>query len=148
MQTVLNAPHIFTPDKIPIISHHESQQLREITSPMLQKLDKLKSRLAMRLNSMDVDSLLHLHSTSQNSQTYSFWHTIVIILISLVMLLGILYVFIRVYFDKLKCHTVKTQDSERNDSLQTPTQQAQAEPKERQNEQNILFSSYSLQHEK
>jgi hypothetical protein len=64
------------------------------------------------------------------------------------MLLGILYIPIIVYFDKLKCYTVRTQDTEGNDSLQTPTQQPQAEPRESQNEQNILFSSYSLQQAK
>jgi hypothetical protein len=119
----------FTPAKIPIFSQHESQQLREMTPPTLQKLDNMKSRLATRLHTMDVDSLLHLHRTSQNSQTHLFWHTIVIILISFLILLGILYVFIRAYLDKLKCYTVKTPDTECNKSPQTSTQQPQAEPR-------------------
>jgi hypothetical protein len=35
MQTELENPHIFLPDKVPIISEHESYQLQELTVPTL-----------------------------------------------------------------------------------------------------------------
>jgi hypothetical protein len=60
-QTKLDVPQIFLPHRVPIISQHESHQLRELTPPTLQVLDNLNSRLATTLHSMDVDSLFHMH---------------------------------------------------------------------------------------
>jgi len=84
MQTELNTPHIFLPDKVPIISQHESHQLQELTMPTLQALDSIQSHLASPLHSIDIDSLLHMHQTSRNSQTEIRWHKIVIILIAII----------------------------------------------------------------
>jgi len=69
MQTERDTPHIFTPDKVPIISPHESQKLHEVTIPTLQRLDNLNSRLATSLHTIDIDSLIHVHQSSQSSQT-------------------------------------------------------------------------------
>jgi len=41
MQTELNTPPSFLPDKVPIISPHESHQLQELTMPTLQALDNI-----------------------------------------------------------------------------------------------------------
>jgi len=69
MQTQINTPHTFLPDKVPIISPHESHQVQEITMPILQALDSILSHLTTPLHSIDIDSLLHMHQTSRNSQT-------------------------------------------------------------------------------
>jgi hypothetical protein len=69
MQTGLHTPHIFLPDKVVIISQHESHQLQELAPPTLQALDNLQSHLTTPLHSIDVDSLLHMHQTLQKSQT-------------------------------------------------------------------------------
>ena len=79
MQTERDTPHIFMPDKVPIISPHESQQLHEMTIPTLQRLDNLNSRLATSLHTIDIDSLMHVHQGSQSSQTEIHWHKIAII---------------------------------------------------------------------
>ena len=73
MQTELNTPHIFLPDNVPIISPYDSQQLHEITMPTLQARDNIQSRLATPLHSIDIDSLMHMHLSSQCSQTEIRW---------------------------------------------------------------------------
>ena len=147
MQTELNTPHIFLPDKVPIISQHESHQLPELKIPTLQALDSIQSLLATPLHSIDIDSLLHMHQTSRKSQTEIRWHTIIIILISAISLLGLLYFLLRSHFDKLRCATTKTQDTVCATSPQTPFQkQRTPEPRPRDTERNVVFSSYALQH--
>jgi len=139
MQTELDTPHIFLPDKVPVISPYESQQLHELTMPTLQALDNIQSRLAMPLHSLDIDSLMHVH---QSSQTEIHWHTIAVILTTIIVLLGLVYFLLRSHFDKLWCAATKTLDPE---SATSPQQHRTPEPRPRDTEQNVLFSSYTLQ---
>jgi len=120
-QTELNKPHIFLPDKVPIILQYESHQLQELTTPTLQALNSVQSNLATPQHSIDVDSLLRMHETSRKSQTEIRLHTIV--LITIIALLGLLYFLLRSHFDKLRCATTKTQDTACATSPQTPLQQ-------------------------
>jgi len=142
MQTELDTPHIFLSDKVPIISPHESQQLHEITMPTLQRLDNIQSRLATPLHSIDIDSLMLMHQNLQNSQTEIRWHTIAIILTTIVVLLGLGYFLLRLHFDKLRCAATKTLDTESATSRQ---QHRNQEPRPRDTEENVVFSSYALQ---
>jgi len=87
MQTELNTPRMFLPDKVPIISPYESQQLHELTMPTLQALDNIQSSLATPLHSIDIDSLMHVHQSPQSSQTEIRWHPIAIILTTIIVLL-------------------------------------------------------------
>ena len=90
MQTERDTPHIFLPDKVPIISTNESQQLHEMLMPTLQTLDNIQSPLATPQHSIDIDSLMHVHPSTQGSQTEIRWHTIAIILTtSIVIRIGI-----------------------------------------------------------
>jgi hypothetical protein len=147
MQTELDTPHVFLPDKVPIISQHQSHHLQELTMPTLQALGNLQSRLATPLHTIHVDSLLHLHHTSRKSQTEIRWHKIVLNLITITLLLGLLYFIIRSHFDKLRCATTKTQDTESAKPPQNSLQQPRTpEPRPRDTERNVVFPSYSLQH--
>jgi len=119
MHTELNTPHIFLPDKVPIILQHESHQLQELTMPTLQALGSIQSHLATPLHSIDIDSLLHMHQTSQNSQTEIRWHKI-IILTTIILLLGLLYFLLRSHFDIQRCATTKIQDTASATSPQNP----------------------------
>jgi len=65
----------------------------------------------MHLQSIETDSLLHMHQTSRNSQTEIHLQKMVIILTSIILLLGLLYFLLRSHFDKLRCATTKTQDT-------------------------------------
>jgi len=143
MQTELNNPHIFLPDKVPIISPHESHQLQELTMPTLQALDNIHSRLATPLHSIDIDSLLRMHQSSRSLQTEIRWHTIAIILTTIIVLLGLVYFLLRSHFEKLRCAATKTLDTR---SATSPQQHRTPEPRPRDTEQNFLFLSYALQH--
>jgi len=118
MQTELDTPHIFLPDKVPIISPHDSQQLQEMIMPTLQTLDNIQSRLATPLHAIDIDSLMHMHQSAQGSQTEIRWHTIAIILTTSIVLLGLGYFLLRLHFDKLRCVATKTLDTESASSPQ------------------------------
>jgi len=143
MQTERDTPHIFTPDKIPIISPHLSQQLHEMTIPTLQRLDKLNSRLATSLHTIDIDSLIHVHQNSQGPQTEVRWHTIVIILPFIIVLLGAGYLLLRSHCGKLRCAATKTPDNER---VTSSPQHRTPDPQPRNTEQNVVFSAYPVQH--
>jgi len=140
VQTELNTPHIFLPDKVPIISPYESQQLHEITMPILQALDNIQSRLAKPLHSIDIDSLMHVHQISQSLQTEIRWHTVAIILTTSIVLLGLGYYLLRLHFDKLRCAATKTLDP-----LSATSPQASNSRTTTERQQNVLFSSYALQ---
>jgi len=115
--------------------------------PTLQALDSIQSHLATPLHSIGMDSLLHMHQNSRKSQTEIRWHKIIIILISAISLLGLLYFLLRSHFDKLRCATTKTQDTACATSPQTAFQQHRTpEPRPRDTEHNVVFSSYALQH--
>ena len=143
MQTELNTPRMFLPDKVPIISPYESQQLHELTMPTLQALDNIQSSLATPLHSIDIDSLMHVHQSPQSSQTEIRWHPIAIILTTIIVLLWLVYFLLRSHFDKLRCAATKTLDTE---SATSPQQHQTPEPRPRDAEQNVVFSSYPLQH--
>ena len=136
-------PHIFTPDKVPIITPHESQQLHGMTIPTLQRLDNLNSRLVTSLHTMDIDSLIHVHQNSRGSQTEVRCHTVVIILSFISVLLGVGYLLIRSHCGKLWCAATKTPD---NESVTSPPQHRTPEPQPRNTDQNVVFSTYSVQH--
>ena len=142
MQTERDTPHIFTPDKVPIISPHKSQQLHEMTIPTLQRLDNLTSHLATSPHTIDIDSLIHMHQNSQGSQMEVRWHTIVIIL-SFIMLLGVGYLLLRSHCGKVRCAATKTPD---NESVTSSPQHRTSEPQPSNTEQNVVFSTYSVQH--
>jgi hypothetical protein len=144
MQTELDTPHIFLPDKVPIISQHESYQLQELKMPTLQTLENLQSHLATPLHAIDVDSLLHVDHTSRKSQTEIRWHKIVLMLITIILLIGLLYFLICSHSEKLRCATTKTQDTEGVNSPPTPLQQTRTpEPRPRDTEHNVVISRYS-----
>jgi len=143
MQTERDTPHIFTPDKVPIISPHESQLLQEMTIPTLQRLDNLNSRLATSRHTIDIDSLIHVHQSSQGSQMEVRWHTIALILSFIIVLLGVGYLLLRSHCGKLRCAATKTPD---NESATSSPQHCTPEPHPRNTEQNVVFSTYSVQH--
>jgi len=143
MQTELNTPHLFLPDKVPIISPYESQQLHEITMQTLHELDDIQSRLATPLHSIDIDSLMHMHQSSQSSQTEIRWHTITITLTTIIVLLGLWYFLLRLLFDKLRRAATKTLYTE---SVTSPQEHWNPELRPRDTEQNVVFSRYPLQH--
>jgi hypothetical protein len=144
MQTELDTPHIFLPDKVPKSSQHESYQLQGLKVPTLQTLENLQSRLATSLHAIDVDSLLHVDHTSRKSQTEIRWHKIVLILIIIILLLGFLYFLIRSHFEKLRCAATETQDTEGVTSPQNPRQQTRTpETRPRDTEHNVVISRHS-----
>jgi len=142
-QAERDTPHIFMSDKVPIISPHESQQLHEMTIPILLRLDNLNSRLATSLHTIDIDSLIHVHQSSQGSQTEIRWHTIASVLYLITVLLGLGYFLLRSHCEKLRSAATKTPD---NESASSSQQRRTPEPQPRNTEQNVVFSNYSVQH--
>jgi len=92
---------------------------------------------------MDIDSLIHVHQNSRGSQTEVRWHTIVIILSFIIVLLGVGYLLLRSHCGKLRCAATKTPD---NESATSSPQHRTPEPQPRNTEQNVVFSTYSVQH--
>lgn len=63
-QTTLDTPHLYLPDKIPVIVDQEVQALQEIIPAEIMQLDDIKSHVMAPQQVLDVDSLLHIRQTS------------------------------------------------------------------------------------
>jgi len=101
--------------------------------PTLLELDNIQSRLATPLHSIDIDSLMHMHQSSQSSQTEIRWHKIAIILTTI---LESGYFLLRLHFDKLRCAATKTLDTE---SATSPQQHRTPEPRPRDRTERRVF---------
>jgi len=100
----------------------------------LQELDNIQSRLPTPVHSIDIESLMHMHQSSQSSQTELRWHKIAIILTAIIVLL--VYFLLRLHFDKLLCAATKTLDTESDTS---PQQHRNPEPRQRDGTECFVF---------
>ena len=65
-QTELRTPKLYVLDKVPIIADHEVQQLEDMAlTTEFQKLDSINSRIITHRQTLDLDTLLHVHHSSQ-----------------------------------------------------------------------------------
>jgi hypothetical protein len=129
-------------DKVPLISQHESHQLRELKTPTLQTLENLQSRLTTHLHAIDVDSLLHVDHTTRNSPLKTRWHKIVLILNSIILLLGLLYFQIRSHSEKRRCASTRTQHTEGVNSPPTPLNKLELQNHGLETLNTVVFPRY------
>ena len=77
-------PKLYLPDVPPMLSVHEELRLQEMTSPEMEELDDIKSRLAMPPKFWDVDTLLHIRQAT-------LWYLIITVASCTSTILGLLY---------------------------------------------------------
>jgi len=77
-ETTLNTLHLYVPEKISIVTEHETQILEKISPELIQQLNYVKSRVMASPRNLDVDSIVHVHYASLQRERQSYWHLIII----------------------------------------------------------------------
>jgi len=85
MQTTLDTPYFYIPDKVSTVADHEITLLEQITPREVQQIDEVRSRVINPSKTFDVDSLFHLHQEQR-----TFWHLKVTTTVCALALFGIL----------------------------------------------------------
>jgi hypothetical protein len=103
----LNTPHLYVPEKISIVTSHETHILDKLSPEWTQNLNDVKSRIMASPRTLDVDSILHVHHTSLQRERQSYWHLIIVTTVCTAKIIGILCFFPRSYLHRtfLPCYS-------------------------------------------
>ena len=146
-QTELHSPKIYIPEPLPIMADHEVQQLEEISPTILQERDNMSSRASTLRRTLDIDALLQVHHTARIQQNKLHWYSIVVTSISTIAILGVLYLCLHPYLQRILCSSPEQNYSTHltlstNHDFPQPTSQ----PNNEKPEHPTLFVSYSTPH--
>ena len=70
----MDIPKLYLPDVPPMLSVYEEPRLQEMTSPEMEELDDIKSRLAMPPKFWDFDTLLHIQQATDDIEDSLSWN--------------------------------------------------------------------------
>jgi len=90
MQTALDTPYCYVPDKVSNVADREITLLEQITPREVQQIDEVRSRVITPSQTFDVDSLFHLRQVSLHHEQRTVWHLIVTTTVCALAILGIL----------------------------------------------------------
>ena len=130
-------------DTIPIATEHEIQQLRYIAPAEIQKLDEFRSRIAAPRRTYDIDSLLHIHQTTQSQATQTHQFITVSLSLCFMIIVSTLCYLICPHLCIIRLTRPPPKFNTEN-----PATDISPEPNEPQGSvqsQNVLFTTYSLQ---
>jgi len=104
-ETSLNTLHLYVPEKMSIVTDHETQILEKISPELIQQLNDVKSRVMASPRNLDVDSIVHVHHASLQRERQSYWHLIIITTVCTITIIGIHCFSLRscLYRKKLPC---------------------------------------------
>jgi hypothetical protein len=89
----LDAPPIYAPAEVPIISPRELPGVMTAIFPNADKLEQSASRLDKTQRTSGLDTMLHLQDTAKPQSPVSYWHTPTTIDLSFLVTILILYLF-------------------------------------------------------
>ena len=94
-ENTLNTLHLYGPNKISIVTSHETEILEKISPELTQQLNYVKGRVMASPQKLDVDSILHVHHASLQRQRQSYWHLIIITTVCITIIIGIICLCLR-----------------------------------------------------
>jgi len=86
----LHTFHLYVPEKISIVTDHETQILDKLSPELIQQLNDVKSRVMTSPRNLDVDSIVHVHHASLQQERQSYCHLIIIRTVCTITFIGIL----------------------------------------------------------
>jgi hypothetical protein len=140
MQTELDTPHVFLPDspnnftaRVPPVTRADNADTPRAGQPTVSPRNTSTCKFLVALPSL-FKKITNWNTLAQNC---SYLHHY--------LLLGLLYFIIRSHFDKLRCATTKTQDTESANPPQNSLQQPRTpEPRPRNTERIVVFPTREL----
>ena len=151
-ETSLNTLHLYVPEKMSIVTDHETQILEKISPELIQQLNDVKSRVMASPRNLDIDSTVHVHHASLQQERQSYWHLIIITTVCTITIIGILCFSLRSCLYRkilpLFFYIQTSKPSYRTSSypitiLHTPPETNEATNIDHQ--KNVIFTTYSLQ---
>jgi len=100
-EATLHTPHLYVPEKISIVTDHETQILEKLSPELIQQLDGVKSRVMASPRNLDVDNIVHVHHVSLQQERQSYWNLIVIATVCTITFIGTLCFSLRSHIYRL-----------------------------------------------
>jgi len=151
-QFTLDATGIYVPDRVPIATNHEIQELQEAIPSEVQRLSDITSRLATPRRFMDVHSFLSRCRTLDRHEQRSNCHLITLISLGIIAILTFLGYFLKTYQSKLSLYSLARRNTpqqgahEAGTTANVPHTVHSANNSNSDNrEKNVVFSAYPLQ---
>jgi len=151
MQTTLDTPYFYIPDKVSTVADHEIPLLEQITPNEIQQNRRSEIQNITPSQTFDVDSLFHLRQVSLHQEQRTFWHLIVNTTICALAILGILCFILRSYvLNFIPCRhstntTIEPSTVTSNPSpvIPEPSQRTHF-PRNDEPQQDVTFTAYPL----
>jgi hypothetical protein len=151
-EATLNTLHLYVPEKISVVTDHETRILEKISLELIQQLNDVKSRVMASPRNLDVDSTVHVHHASLQQERQSYWHLIIITTVCTITIIGILCFSLRsrIYRQILPCFSTHKPPNPHTELQVIPSTSStpNAETNEATNidsQKNVIFTTYSLQ---
>ena len=151
MQTTLDRPNFYIPDKVSTVADHEIPLLEKITPKEIQQMNEVRSRVITPSQTFDVDSLFHLRQVSLHQEQRTFWHLTVTNTVCTLAVLGNLYFSLRSHVHNFVpcCHSINTTiepstvTSNLSPVIPEPSQRTQF-PRNDEPQRDVTFTAYPL----
>jgi len=143
-QFTLDATGIYVPDRVPIATNHEIQELQGTIPSEVQRLSDITSRLATPRKVVDTHSLLSTSRTLDRHEQRSNWHLITLISLGIITILTFLGYFLKTCQCKLSSYSLARRNTPKQDA-QEPTTAAYVPDTVHNRKKNVVFSAYPLQ---
>jgi hypothetical protein len=138
-RTVLQAPSLYIPDKVPVVAESEDQQLEEMDPTKIRDLEDMSSRVMTLHRTLDFDSVIRLYHDKQLQNNSLHWHSVDPTLIAFTALFGILYLFPRPRLSGLRYSASKTSGSIQTPSPDPESQQHESAVQGEAQEQTVVY---------
>ena len=142
----LGTPKCYLPDNISIVTNNEIQQLENISPAEIQKLHAVHTKVTTLQQTSDVDSLLHIHRRTMLHKQKTHWFIITTTSLCATLILGTLCFLFYFRFHYNLCIIPKPNSTTCTSSSPTlALMPKNIEPRNENQEQRVLFTSYPVQ---
>jgi len=151
-QFTLDATGIYVPDRVPIATNYEIQELQEAIPSEVQRLSDVTSRLSTPRRVVDMHSLLSTSRTLDRHEQRSNWHLITLISLGIITILTFLGYFLKTCQGKLSSYNLARRNTSQQGAHEPGTAENVPDPEHSANDSNsdsremkVVFSAYPLQ---
>jgi len=150
-QAKLEPPNIYLPNNASAITNYDVHQLENILPVDTARIDYIASQQKERRRTFDVDSLFHVHETTQQHEQRTQRLVILTTTICITIILGILCFTLYSHCLKLRCYSFSN-TSNPEPSPEAPAPSTECTPRDTSEQshsnagkQDVLFAAYAMQ---